>query len=88
MPVVVVITERDRLVRPQLQRRLAASIPHARVMRLDGADLAGFTRPEVTAETVAAACDLVAPAGVSSLRPCLLGRLRQLLGRRRRRSRG
>ena len=59
VPVVVVVTERDRLVRPALQRQLAASIPGARVIVIDAAHLAAFTRPDLTVSAVAAACDAI-----------------------------
>ncbi|HWM19920.1 MAG TPA: alpha/beta hydrolase [Ilumatobacteraceae bacterium] len=60
VPVVVVVTERDRLVRPALQRHLAASIPGARTIEINAAHLAAFTRPELTASAVVAACDAIA----------------------------
>lgn len=87
VPAAVVITERDRLVPPRRQRRLAAAIPGARVIRLDGAHLAAFTRPDLTARAVAAACDAIAPPRAGGGRRRLVGRLRQLVGRRRRRRR-
>jgi 3-oxoadipate enol-lactonase len=82
VPTVVIVTERDRLVRPALQRQLAASIPGACVIEIDGAHLAAFTQPDLTAGAVAEACDAVALARVTSPRPRFADRVRQFLRRR------
>jgi diacylglycerol O-acyltransferase len=59
VPVVVIVTERDRLVRPALQRQLAESIPGAQTIEIDAPHLAAFTRPDLTADAVTAACDAI-----------------------------
>ena len=87
VPVVVIVTERDRLVRPALQRQLAASITGARTIEIDAAHLAAFTRPELTANAVVAACDDVAlPSATVPLRR-FGERVRRLVRGRRRRPR-
>ena len=60
VPVVVVLTTRDRLVPPDRQRHLATSIPGARTVSLDAGHLVAFTRPDVLARAVAVACSHIA----------------------------
>ena len=60
VPVVVVVTSRDRLVRPDRQRHLATSIPGARILPLDAGHLVAFTRPDLLAGAVASACSHIA----------------------------
>jgi pimeloyl-ACP methyl ester carboxylesterase len=87
VPAAVVVTERDRIVRPALQRQLAALIPGARTIPIQGAHLVAFTQPDLTAEAVKAGCDAVAPPLVPARRrrfATWLNRLRR--GRRRRAS--
>ena len=90
VPVVVIVTERDRLVRPALQRQLAELIPGARLIEIDAPHLAAFTRPDLTAGAVAAACDAIVAPVASTPRRRFGDRVKQLFrGRRRRpRSRG
>ncbi len=85
VPAVVIVTERDRLVRPALQRQLAASIPGARMIQIDGAHLAAFTMPDVVAGAIAEACDVISVTRVRSPRPRFADRVRQLLRLRRQR---
>jgi 3-oxoadipate enol-lactonase len=87
VPVVVIVTGRDRIVRPELQRQLAASIPGARTIEIDGAHLAAFTRPDLTAGAIAAACDTITLSPVTTTRPGLAERVKQLLRARRMRGR-
>ena len=85
VPVVVVITAHDRLVRPHRQHQLATSIPGARTITLDAGHLAAFTRPDLVADAVAAACAEISarpePTGRDAGSP---DRSRRLLRRRRR----
>jgi 3-oxoadipate enol-lactonase len=88
VPVVVVVTERDRLVRPALQRQLASAIPGARTIEIDAAHLAAFTRPELTANAIVAACDAIGRPYATTPHRRFGERVRRLLHRRGRRSRG
>ena len=55
VPTAVVVTTRDRLVRPRKQRQLAAAVPHARRFELDGDHDACLVRPhEFESVTIAA----------------------------------
>lgn len=87
VPVVVIVTERDRLVRPALQRQLAESIPGARVIEIDAPHLAAFTRPDLTASAVAEACDAIVEPVVATPRRRFGERVKQLFRSRRRRTR-
>jgi pimeloyl-ACP methyl ester carboxylesterase len=88
VPVVVIITERDRIVRPELQRQLAALIPEARTIEIDSAHLEALTRPDLTVSAVVAACDHIALGrDTTTRRPRLSERFRAFLRRRRRRAR-
>jgi pimeloyl-ACP methyl ester carboxylesterase len=87
VPVVVVVTERDMLVRPALQRQLASAIPGARTIELNAAHLAAFTSPELTANAVVAACDAIALPAATTPRRRFGERVRRLLERRGRRPR-
>jgi pimeloyl-ACP methyl ester carboxylesterase len=69
VPTAVIVTSRDRAVNPHRQRELAAAIPGAHVIELDGAHLLPFTDPVETARALLRAGDLVAPA-----RPARRGR--------------
>ncbi len=86
VPVVVVVTERDRLVRPARQRQLAALIPGARTISIDGAHLAAFTQPDLTASAVAAGCDAITAPILTPSRHRLAEWLSRLLRRERRTS--
>jgi diacylglycerol O-acyltransferase len=59
VPTAVVVTTRDRAVNPERQRALAAAIPGARVIEVDGAHLLPFTAPDETADVLRQACALV-----------------------------
>jgi pimeloyl-ACP methyl ester carboxylesterase len=59
VPVVVVVTGRDRLVRPARQRQLARAIPGAHMITVDAGHLAAFTSPDLIADAVAAGCDQI-----------------------------
>jgi len=52
VPTVVVISRRDRLIRPRRQRDLAAAIPGAASMELDAAHNGWLVRPELVAGTL------------------------------------
>jgi 3-oxoadipate enol-lactonase len=84
VPVVVIVTERDRLVRPALQRQLAASITGARTIEIDAAHLAAFTCPELTANAVVAACDAVARPSATAPQRRFAAGVRRLVRRGRR----
>jgi pimeloyl-ACP methyl ester carboxylesterase len=86
VPAVVVVTERDRVVRPARQRQLAASIPGARLISVDGAHLAAFTQPDLTARAILTACDAIGPIAVPRRRHRFTERVRRLLRRRRART--
>jgi 3-oxoadipate enol-lactonase len=78
VPVVVIVTSRDRLVRPAQQCQLAALIPRARTITLDAGHFAPFRQPELIASAVTASCD-------SITRPTVLSRLRRTFRLARRR---
>lgn len=59
VPTAVVVTERDRLVPAARQHQLAASIPAAEVVRVDGNHMVFLSRPDVLAAAVGEACRLV-----------------------------
>jgi pimeloyl-ACP methyl ester carboxylesterase len=82
VPVVVVVTARDMLVRPVLQRQLASAIPAARTIEINAAHLAAFTRPELTANAVVAACDAIALPAATTPQRRFGERVRRLLQRR------
>ncbi len=86
VPVVVVVTSRDRLVRPDRQRQLAASIPGARILPLDAGHLVAFTRPDVLAGAVATACSHVAERPTESRRRRFARAISRRLQARRRSS--
>jgi pimeloyl-ACP methyl ester carboxylesterase len=88
VPVIVVVTQRDRLVRPALQRQLAALIPGSRTIEIDAAHLAAFTKPDLVAAAVTAACDTIAQPGERAPRRRLRGRVREFFRRRRQRRSG
>jgi pimeloyl-ACP methyl ester carboxylesterase len=89
VPVVVIVTTRDRIVRPAQQWQLAELIPRARTITVDAGHLAPFRQPELIATAVAAGCDSI---GVPTIRNRLrrvaglvLRRLRHITNARRRR---
>lgn len=86
VPVVVVVTERDRLVRPALQRQMATLIPGARTIPIAGAHLAAFTQPDLTARAITAGCDAIAVPAVPERRRRLTRWLDHLVRGRRPRS--
>jgi 3-oxoadipate enol-lactonase len=90
VPVVVVTTRRDRMVRPALQRQMAELIPGARTIEIDAAHLAAFTKPDLVANAVASACDSIARPDTPAPRRGFGKRVRRLFRRRgrQRRSRG
>jgi pimeloyl-ACP methyl ester carboxylesterase len=59
IPTAVVVTERDRVVLPAKQRDLAARIPAAEVVQVDGNHMVFLSRPDVLAAAVREACRLV-----------------------------
>ena len=60
VPTTVVVTARDRLVRPVRQRELAKAIPGARVVEVDGAHNAWLVRPKEFNDAVGDALSSVA----------------------------
>jgi pimeloyl-ACP methyl ester carboxylesterase len=87
VPVVVIVTRRDRLVRPARQRRLASSIPDASLITVDAGHLAAFTQPGLIADAVVTACAEIASRSVPSTRRRLGRWIVRHLPRRRRRTR-
>jgi 3-oxoadipate enol-lactonase len=83
VPVVVVVTERDLLVPPGRQRRLATSIPDATVITVDAGHLAAFTQPRLVADAVAAACAEIASRSAPPARHRFRRLIMRLLSRRR-----
>lgn len=65
VPVSVVITDRDRVVRPELQQALAAAVPGASVIHVDGAHMAPFTRSGEFAAAVGRAVEQVTRAAAT-----------------------
>jgi pimeloyl-ACP methyl ester carboxylesterase len=63
VPAVVIQGEQDKLVLPQCGRRLAATLPNARLEMVSGGHMAPYTHPQVIAAAVQAL------AGSGSLRP-------------------
>ncbi|HXB63933.1 MAG TPA: alpha/beta hydrolase [Solirubrobacteraceae bacterium] len=53
-PAVVIQGERDKLVHPQCGRRLATTLPHARLEMIPGGHMAPYTHPAVVATAVEA----------------------------------
>jgi pimeloyl-ACP methyl ester carboxylesterase len=89
VPVVVIVTERDRIIRPVLQRQLAALIPGACTIEIDSAHIEALTRPDRTVSAVVAACDHIALDRDTTTRRRLrlAERVKAALRRRRRRAR-
>ena len=85
VPVVVVLTSRDRLVPPDRQRHLATSIPGARILPLDAGHLVAFTQPDLLARAVVSACSHVAERSTESRRRRFARAISRLLRPRRRR---
>ena len=85
VPVVVVVTGRDRLVRPARQRKLARAIPGAHTITVDAGHLAAFTSPDLIADAVATGCDQIAARIVLPHRRHRFGRALRRLFRGRRR---
>lgn len=61
VPTAVVVTTRDRAVPPARQRALAAGVPDAALLELDGTHLAPFTDPTATTNVLLDACAQVRP---------------------------
>ncbi len=68
VPTAVIVTRRDRAVSAHRQRELAAAIPGAHVIELDGAHLLPFTDPAATTRALLRAGELVTPTA-PPLRP-------------------
>lgn len=60
VPVAIVVTERDTLVSPAAQRKLAASIPGATIHSVDGDHIACAYRPREFTAALSEACESVA----------------------------
>jgi pimeloyl-ACP methyl ester carboxylesterase len=61
VPVAVIVTARDHLVRPEQQWQLAALIPGARTITVDAGHFAPFRQPEQFTTAVTAGCDSITP---------------------------
>ena len=70
VPVVVIVTSRDRLVRPAQQWQLAALIPQARTITVDAGHFAPFRQPVLIADAVIASCETIT-------QPAIRNRLRR-----------
>ena len=79
VPTAVVVTERDQLVPTARQRDLAARIPGASVVALDGNHMVFLTEPEALAAAVLEACRAVSVAAPTA--PATAGRTRWAIGR-------
>ena len=75
VPTAVVVTERDHLVPTARQRELAARIPGASVVALDGNHMVFLTEPEALAAAVLVACRAVSAAAPTV--PATAGRTRR-----------
>jgi len=69
VPTAVVVTERDHLVSTARQRELAARIPGATVVALDGNHMVFLTEPEALAAAVLEACRAVSAAASIAASP-------------------
>jgi 3-oxoadipate enol-lactonase len=85
VPVVVVLTSRDRLVPPDRQRHLASSIPGAHTLPLDAGHLVAFTRPELLARAVVSACSHITERSPGTRRRRFARAINRMLQPRRRR---
>ncbi len=76
VPTAVVVMTRDRLVPPERQRKLAASIPGASVFEVDGDHGACVARADVFVPTLVRACHDVAMRGAleSQMPPSIISR--------------
>ena len=79
VPTAVVVTERDQLVPTARQRDLAARIPGASVVALDGNHMVFLTEPEALAAAVLEACRAVTVADPTA--PATAGRTRWAIER-------
>jgi pimeloyl-ACP methyl ester carboxylesterase len=68
VPTAVVVTERDALVSPDAQRKLARSIPGATIHRVEGDHAACVYRPQEFLAALLEACESVASRALSSPR--------------------
>jgi 3-oxoadipate enol-lactonase len=59
VPTAVIVTRRDRLIRPDRQRELAAAIPGAEVIEIDAAHNAWLVEPDVVCDAIETALGLV-----------------------------
>ena len=66
VPVVVIVTSRDRLVRPAQQWQLAALISQARTITVDAGHFAPFRQPELIAGAVTASCDSITQPSIGN----------------------
>ena len=66
VPVVVIVTSRDRLVRPAQQWQLAALISRARTITVDAGHFAPFRQPELIAGAVLAGCDSITQPSIGN----------------------
>jgi pimeloyl-ACP methyl ester carboxylesterase len=84
VPVVVIVTTRDRLVRPAHQWQLAALVPRARTITVDAGHFAPFRQPELIAGAVTASCDSITQPSFGNRWRRAARNARRLLAQRRR----
>jgi 3-oxoadipate enol-lactonase len=68
VPTAVVVTQRDRLVRPESQYRLAAAIHGSKIFEVDGDHLACVRAADVFVPQLVRACEWVADVAASRAR--------------------
>ncbi len=86
VPTAVIVTQRDQVIAPEAQRRLAQLIPGSVTLEIPDGHLIPFTDPEMTALFALDACDLVAQRARRPLWHRLLdhiGSIRARWGQRR-----
>jgi pimeloyl-ACP methyl ester carboxylesterase len=80
VPVAVIVTARDHLVRPEQQWQLAARIPGARTITVDAGHFAPFRKPDLFAAAVTAGCDSITPPTIRRRLQTFARRARRRLG--------
>jgi pimeloyl-ACP methyl ester carboxylesterase len=82
VPTAVIVTQRDQVIAPEAQRRLAGLIPGSVTLEIPDGHLLPFTDPEMTALFALDACDLVAHRARRPVWHRLLDYLESLKARR------
>ncbi|MET0143298.1 MAG: alpha/beta hydrolase [Ilumatobacteraceae bacterium] len=86
VPVVIIVTSRDRLVRPAQQWQLAALIPRARTITVHAGHFAPFRQPELIAGAVTASCDSITQPSIGDRLRRAARAARRLVARHRARA--